>query len=691
MSIQIEGPALRDLNEALRREWLETNGVGGWAGSTLAGAHARRDQGLLVVPGEEGRPPVVLLSRLDETLYLPCEGGADVFELGTNLFPGGVYPQGYRHLSSFQRALFPVFEWEAGPVRLRKTIAAKEGEAATLVVYEVLEAPAAFLFELRPFVAARDVRSFARANDLLVRDATFERSALHLAPYPELPELFVKAPGSTFHYQPDWWYHFRFAGEPADSQEDLFTPGVLRFELAAGDRVGILISTADPAGRDPLELFDQERRRREKLAERLPVQDELTRLLAVAADQFSLRRGASERTLAAGYPGGDETLADTLIALPGLLLATGRLDDAKRVLRTAARAVAKDGSLPDRLAAEPAFTSLDGPLWMFPAVFRYLEAGGDEGFVRDSLLPALLRIAAAYDRGTAAGVRATEDGLLEVEGGFRAGLPVELNALWAEARATLAALAARLGEPAAAKAAAERARRTARRFVERFWNDAAGAFFDRLEGGARHAEIRPFQVLALCLPHPVLPKAKAARLLETLEAELSTPFGLKDRPLSELEEGRASRAWTWLLGGFLTALVRVHGAAGRKQALRLLEELEPHLLDGVVGSIAEVVEPYPPHAAHGRLAAAASVGELLRAYVEDLHPAPAARPSAPAPRPKKAAAKGAPAPGRSRGAAAKPAPPAAPVVAEPASKPAAKRAAKPAARRPAAERAGTEA
>lgn len=626
MTIQIDGSALRNVNDALRREWLETNGLGGWASSTLAGAHTRRDHGLLVV-AQDDRPAFALLSRLDETLYVPrspreqepAHEGADVFELGANVFPGpNVYPRGYEHLASFTRGLFPVFTYEAGPVRLQKTVAALDGEAATVVVYEVLEAPGPFLFELRPFVAARDVRSLAHANATFSREASFGRGILHLAPYADLPELFLKAPNATFHYQPDWWYQFSLVEEQA--QEDLFTPGVLRVELAAGDRIAVLAATADPAGRDPLDLFAKERRRREKLLEGLPVRDELTQILATTADQFSLRRSATQRTLAAGYPGADETTAETLIALPGLLLATGRLDDAKKVLRSLVRAMGKGGALTDRLTAagEPTFASLGGALWMFPAAFRFLAASGDEAFVRETLLPALGRIAAAYERGTAAGVKVGEDGLLAVARGERAGCPVELNALWLEALATLGELETRLGDAAEGKAWTARGKQAARRFVELFWNEETGALFDRIEngeGGVRHAGIDPHQVLVLALPHPHLPKAKASRLLETLETELA-------------------QNWTWLLGSLLTALARVHGASGRQRALTLLAEIEPHLLDGCVGTIAEIaeitetLEPEAPHRPHGRIASAASVGELLRAYVEDLHPAMAAKPKA---------------------------------------------------------------
>jgi glycogen debranching enzyme len=509
---------------------------------------------------------------------------------------------------------------------------------------------------------------------------------------------------------PDWWYRFELEEERRrgrEFQEDLWTPGLLRRELAAGDRFGLVASAGAAAARDALELLARERRRREKLLDRLPVQDELTRILALAADQFALRRPGGARLLAAGYPGGEEAAADSLIALPGALLATGRADEAKKLLRACARAAA-GGGLPDRLpqargnaaalphglpnarSAEAAADEADhgahaGSLWLFVAAWRYLRATGDEALVRDVLLPALAKIAAGHERGAPNGLRVAADGLLEAAPGspaaaFRPGKAADINALWHNALATLADLGSRLGDPAQAKAWGERARRVQRRYAELFWNAAEGCLYDSVpswDGGA----LRAHQVLAIGLPFPPLSKQRAQRLLRTLEEKLYTPVGLREvapaaeaasapaagaalapaaeetsapnteaapAPAAEAasalptQPARSDLAWPWLLGPFLAAQVWLRGESGRRQALQLVAELDPLLTSGVIGTIAERVGVEPPHAPAGHTAHAASVGELLRVYVEDLHPGttakrllePAPKPS---PKPKPAA------------------------------------------------------
>lgn len=406
--IQIDRDITQDFERASGLEWLETNGLGGWAGTTVAGVHSRRYHGLLVAATQPPGRRMVLLSRLDETLHVEGES----FELSCNQFPGTVAPRGYEHLASFRKDLFPVFEFEAGGVRLRKTVAAVDGENTTLVLYEVLEAPGPFILSLRPFLAARDEHELAAANPRINQETPFENGVLSLRPYPDVPELFVQVPGADFRSNPQWWYRFEYERDRRrgfDFQEDLWTPGVLGRELKAGDRLGIVISTRSPQGRDAFDLFEKERKRREKIVKALPVQDELARHLALAADNFVVRRGPNQRTVLAGYPGLGERSRDAMIALPGLCLVTGRFEDAKKILRAFARSLHK-GLLPDRLpekGEEPEHTSADASLWLFVAAWKYLQATGDEAFVREMLLPALRKVVRAYDRAPSTGSRQT--------------------------------------------------------------------------------------------------------------------------------------------------------------------------------------------------------------------------------------------------------------------------------------------
>jgi predicted glycogen debranching enzyme len=681
--IEIDRDTLRDFERASRLEWLETDGLGGWAGSTLSGAHTRRDHHLLRLPASATAAPsgsgtaateagadgdstseatsgagsTVALAKLDE---LVIEGGR-VHELSCNRFPFFVAAPGVRCLAGFRRDLFPVFEHEAGGVRLQKTIAMLGGERTLLVVYEVLAAPGPFVLALRPFFASRRQHALCRADAHGAAPAVARGPAGLCLRWSAGTELFLAA-ATELDPRPDWWYRFELEEERlrgVDFQEDLWTPGLLRRELEAGDRFGVVASARDAADRDALELLANERRRRQKLLDRLPVQDDLTRILAVAADQFPLRRPGGGRTLAAGYPGGEETLADGLIALPGVLLATGRAGEARRVLRSCARAAAA-GALPDRFpgsGAAPTYDAPDASLWLFSATWRYLLATGDEALVRDTLRPALARIATAHERGAASGLRAAADGLLEAAPGSafaarRPGKAVEINALWHNALATLAELDRRLGDPARAKAWGERARRVQRRFAELFWNAAEGCLYDSAPGeggetaaatgdagkaGTRRAgphvaggdhrdpTLRAHQVLAIGLPFPALSKQRAQRLLRTLEERLVTPVGLRD-----LATSTHDLAWPWLLGSLLAAQVWLRGATGRRQALQAMAELDPLLSEDVIGTVAELAGAEPPYPRAGHAAHAASVGELLRVYVDDLRPVK--RPPAPKPR-----------------------------------------------------------
>lgn len=657
MSIQIDREITQDFERAAGIEWLETNGLGGWAGTTVAGAHSRRYHGLLVAAT---RPPAgrkVLLSRLDETLHL-LEGGDESFELSCNRFPGIVAPRGFEHLTSFAKDLFPVFEFEAGGVRLRKTIAAVDGENTTLVIYEVLEAPGPFVLSLRPFLAARGLHALASAEAVPPPEASFEEGALRLHPADGEPEVFVQVPGADFASGPQWWYRFEYEADRRrgfDFQEDLWTPGLLSRELSAGDRVGVVISIADPRGRDAFSLFSKERKRREKIIKSLPVQDDFIRSLALAADGFVVRRGANQRAVVAGYPWFGERSRDTMIALPGLCLVTGRHEDAKKILRAFARSL-HQGMVPDRLpekGEEPQYNSVDAALWLFVAAHKYLQATGDEAFARESLLPALRKVVHWYGKGTRHGIRVDADGLVTfgeseapltwpltwMDGRIgdqpvtpRRGKAVEVNALWVNALSILAEWEGKLGDAEESKRLAQRARKAQKRFEEVFWNEEAGFLFDVVDGEEKDASLRPNQIFALSLPFPLLPKAKAARVLAAVEESLWTPVGLRSLapghpeyhaayeggPMTREGAYHQGTVWTWLLGPYLTALVRVHGAAGRKKALQAIEELKPQLTEAGVGSLSEIFDAEAPHSPRGCIARALSVAEVLRATVEDL-------------------------------------------------------------------------
>jgi predicted glycogen debranching enzyme len=644
-----------DFDRATELEWLETDGLGGWAGSTILGAHSRRYHGLLVAATHPPVGRMVLLSRLDETVTVEGAGGG-AFDLACNRFPGAIHPHGFEHLERFRKAVFPVWDYAFAGVKLRKTVASLHGEPTRLVLYELLAAPGPVRLALQPFFAGRDIHATAHANGWVHREGIFAGGSLAYRMYDGLPEVFLHVPGSSWQASPDWWNRFQYDRERErglDFEEDLFTPGVLRVDLAPGARLGVMVSTVDPSGRDVFALLETERRRRAAVLEAFGSSDPLCRALAAAGDSFIVRRGEDLRTVIAGYPWFSDWGRDTMIALPGLCLVTRRFAEAQGILRAFARAVS-DGMLPNRFPDQgeaPEYNTVDASLWYFVAVWRYLQATGDESFVRGELLPVLEEILAWHRRGTRHGIKEDADGLLasgapgvqltwmDAKVGDwvvtpRMGKPVEIQALWVNALSILAALRERLGGDGSDLH--QRAARAAARFRDLFWNEDAGCLYDNVSAGGPDASLRPNQLLALSLPFPLVTGERAERILRAVEAKLLTPCGLRtlapDDPAycPRCTGGPAERdgayhqgtVWPWLLGPYLTALVRVRGEAGRRRGRDLLTAFAPHLGAAGLGSVSEILDGDPPHTPRGCTAQAWSVAEILRAAAEDLGPPP---------------------------------------------------------------------
>ncbi|QQR72892.1 MAG: glycogen debranching enzyme family protein [Holophagales bacterium] len=661
---------LADFERASALEWLETNGLGGWASSTVSGAHTRRYHGLLVAAT---RPPAdrrVLLSKLEETLVLGGAGASARIELGANQFPGVVHPRGFESLAEFTRAELPRWTYAGGGFRLRKTIAAVHGENTTIVLYELLESEGlsrgaeggkaastpvetpAVALELRPLFAGREIHSLGaaepgriwRASGVSAGCVRFSSGATETA-------VFVDVGGAEFRAGGDWYYRFEYAEERArgfDFREDLYLPGVFTVQLAIGQPVGVVISTAERPGRDARRLLADELARRQGLVARAGVEHPLARRLVLAADQFMVARSganAGGATLLAGYPWFADWGRDAMIALPGLCLATGRAGEAREVLRAFLGALS-EGMLPNRFPEQgeaPEYNTVDATLWLFVAGERYFRATGDAEFVRTELLPRLEEVLTWHGRGTRYGIGVGGDGLLRAGAPGvqltwmdakvgeevvtpRSGMPVEIEALWYNALRITAAFHRRFGGRERAAMLRQLAAVVRRRFEERFWNDSVGALFDVVSAEGRDPSCRPNQIYALSLPYPLLGREKAAAVLATVEQRLLTPRGLRSLAADEpgycrrYEGGPAERdrayhqgtVWSFLLGAYVDAIVRYRGSAGRRQGRELLSAFATHLDEACLGSVSEIFDAEPPHRPRGAFAQAWSVGELLR-------------------------------------------------------------------------------
>ena len=630
-----------------KQEWLEANGLGGYASSTVSGANTRRYHGLLV---PAVHPPVgrfVLLSKLEERVLVDGR----TYELSSNQYRGAIHPRGFELLASFERDLFPVFEYAFDGFRLRKTIAAIHDENTTVILYELVQATASVTLELRPFIAGRDYHSLTHANGAIRREGRLEDGVFSLQPYDGVPELFLQVAGAAYSSSPDWYYGFEYPVEEErglDAFEDLFTPGTFTHSLGPGERVAVIASTRNPAGRDGARLLMSEAARRESVVRKAPAPGSLGRTLVLAADQFIVRRGAGRRTVIAGYHWFTDWGRDTMISLPGLCLSTGRFEDARQILLAFAESVS-EGMLPNRFpdgGEAPEYNTADATLWFFVAAQQYLDSSADEPFVRGTLLPVLREIVACHERGTRHNIHADSDGLLIAGTGAdqltwmdarigdeavtpRHGKPVEINALWYNALSIVAGFERRWGTEEAASGLEAKAATARVRFRELFWNETAGCLYDVVDGYTRDPSLRPNQLFAISLPHPLLDGADAERVLATVEAKLLTPVGLRTLSLDDprflptytgppWQRDRAyhqGTVWPWLLGPYVSALIRVRGAEGVAEARQILAALEPYLHDVCAGGLAEIYDGAPPHAPRGCISQAWSVAEVLRCLV----------------------------------------------------------------------------
>ncbi len=649
MRLTLDHAIWHDFDGATQREWLETNGLGGYASSTIAGAHTRRYHGLLVAAIRPPTDRVVLLSRLDETIAV----NESNTELGCNFYPGTIHPRGYDYLERYEQGPFPTFDFVADGVKIRKTIGMIAGENTVIITYDVLEAPGTFTLRLRPLVAARSYHALSRANDFLDRASSWREDTLEVKPYAGLT-LSLRVPGATFSPDGRWYYNVEYPVERQrgfDHHEDLFSYGEFAVPLLRGGHLAVVASTESARRRDGTTLLEQERRRRVDEGRRTGFSHPLATTLDRAAQQFLVRRANDRRTVIAGYHWFTDWGRDTMIALPGLCLISGRFDEARRILQVFAEHC-DQGMLPNRFPDDPTelpeYNTVDATLWFFVAAYRYLLASGDTEFIRTTVWDVLRDIVRWHEHGTRFGIKVDDDGLLRAGdpttqltwmdakiGAWvvtpRAGKAVEINALWYNALMIAADFAERFGPPSEADGYRRAADRVRRVFGETFWNKETGCLFDYIDGSRLDGSIRPNQLIALALPFPLLDDERARSVLKVVEEKLYTPVGLRSLdpahpnyqprysggPHSRDTAYHQGTVWSWLLGPFLTALIRYRGAAGRRRAEEVVALFEPHLLEGGIGTVSEIFDAEPPHVPRGCIAQAWGVAEVLRAVVED--------------------------------------------------------------------------
>jgi predicted glycogen debranching enzyme len=625
-------------------EWLEADGRGGFASGCTDLVRKRRYHALLLAAAAPPSRRFALVNGLEAWVETPN----GLFALSSQAYASGVvHPDGVSRIGAFHADPWPswMFDLEDSTRVVHEVVVSRRLGQTVLAWRRPRRKPDVTL-SVRLLFSGRDSHALHRENPAFRFEPQRRGYGWMWMPYEGVPPICVATNG-TYTHEPDWYRDFLYSEEQArgfDATEDLASPGVFRFDIAKEEAV-IVLSTESPVDEDDVVLHArrlraEERRRRSSFPSRLDR----------AADDYIVRRGKG-RTIVAGYPWFTDWGRDTFVALRGLCLSTGRLEEARQILRTWAGTVS-DGMLPNRFpdkGNQPEYNSVDASLWYVVAVHEYLSAcersrrrvwGADRVALED-VVEAILE---AYARGTRYGIRADSDGLLaagapgvqltwmdaKVDDRVvtpRIGKPVEVQALWINALRIGARFSQRWGE------LAEKAGQS---FGARFWNQKRGFLYDVVDcghvAGTSDGRLRPNQIFAVGgLPFALLEDARARKVVDAVEERLWTPLGL--RTLDPADPGYAGHyiggvaerggayhqgtAWPWLAGPFVEAWVRVRGgtAEARREAReRFLNPLLRHSGEAGLGHICEIADGDPPHTPRGCPFQAWSVGEALRLH-----------------------------------------------------------------------------
>lgn len=644
--------SLSDYSFSSSREWLETNGLGGYCSSSLAGAHTRGYHGLLVAATHPPAIRHVLISRLDETLVV---SGKSV-ELASRAYEGALTPAGHEYLTFFNQEVFPSFTYEAEGACIVKTITMLHGTTTVVISYDLMltdRQDDEVMLSLRPFYAYRGYHERRSSNGEPLGYSHCDGQTLSFKTSTGLPDTYIHLKNSTWNEDPYWFYNFFYSVEAQRGlpcREDLFTPGTLTTRLKVGHPIHVLLSTDGVYPQNSAQLIEQERTRRESLFAAVTKRDTLTDILSRAADQFVVKRGDRGRTIIAGYPWFTDWGRDTMIALPGTCLVTKRFGDAKAILSAFADHI-DSGLIPNRfpdIGEHPEYNTVDGTLWFFVAIWSYVRYSRDVEFASSKLLPALRDIISHHDAGTKFNIKTAPDGLLNagnletqltwmdarangVAVTPRHGKAVEINALWYNALCISGEICRLAGKPSDAALLHSRASKVRAAFIATFWSAETGYLYDCVNEHGKDASLRPNQLLALSLPFAVVEQNHATSILDHVTSKLLTPRGLRTlSPDAPQYRGRYSgdgfwrdsayhqgTVWPWLLGPYLSALTKFD-LEGAKKSLAYIRQFSAHLSEAGVGTVSEIFDGDSPWNPHGCMAQAWSVSEIFRVYMEDV-------------------------------------------------------------------------
>lgn len=656
--------------EGIKREWAVTNGIGGYAGSSMIGAHSRTHQGYLIASLHAPIERYLVFSKINETVTVGTKTVS--FETSQHRASGKtVYAEGQKFLTSFIYDGSVLYAYETDNFSFKKHITLKRNANVCAVSYELTAGDSDCTFTLTPLFNYRE-HSESSTPDTLKFETFTEDRAFYLVPEKnkDIAIRFQTSEGTFSErdtvYDIDMQLQIEVDLE-TDGLDCHYCPVDLSIAVPANTtkKVSILCSIGDVNERpspvsatEAFSILEENARCHAELFEKAGYRDSFANQLVLASDQFlTYRESTKMMTVLAGLPWFTDWGRDTMIAFTGLTLCTKRFKEAEEILLTFARYI-RHGIVPNMFPDDnmpPLYNTVDASLWYFYAVYQYLNynpAAEAETFVKEQIFPHLKEIVSAYEKGTDFSIYMEDDGLIHAGSGLdqitwmdvrvgdwvatpRHGKPVEINALWYNALRIMESLCEKIDEDASAYRT--RAEQVKESFNAKFWDSANQCLFDVVDGDEPDDHIRPNQIYAVSLPFSLLPEEQEKAVVALVEKELFVGCGLRslapDHPdyhgiycgaLAKRDAAyHQGTAWGFLLGGFFSAYMKVnhHSSSAAENAVHMLEPVRKHLSDsGCIGSISEIFDGDTPHNPRGCYAQAWSVGEVLRCYCEDILP-----------------------------------------------------------------------
>lgn len=641
----------------IEREWVIANGAGAYCGSSIIGANTRKHHGLLIASLKAPIERYLILSKIDESVKIDNK----IYNFATNQKAGGYNDEGQLYLQRFIYEEVPNFIYQAEECFVKKTIAFEFERNTIAIGYEVLNGSKNTVFTIKPLFSYRSHHERSERAEIKY-NMYIDGKILHLTPE-QNKNLDIKFYVSEGKYKERTQYDDRYTIDLEYQTEintgmtcidNQLTPYDISIDLKPFEKkkISVVCSIEDTFEKNSFVTIDNFVNRMKNIKDNAGYNNEIVRQLVQAADQFIVKRESTGyKTILAGYPWFSDWGRDTMIALQGLTLVTKRFEDAKGILRTFAKYI-NNGLVPNMFpdeGLEPLYNTVDASMWYFYSVYKYLEYTNDYDFVEKEIYSKLEEIIQAYKNGTDFSIYMEDDGLIHAGSGFdqvtwmdvrvgewvvtpRHGKPVEINALWYNALKVMEKLSKRFGREY--QDYSKLANKVKTSFTEKFWNEEKQCLYDVIDGAEKDDKIRPNQIWAVSLPFTMLSLEQEKKVVNTVIAELYSSYGLRslspdDKDYKGVYKGRLhdrdaayhqGTAWAFPLGALITAYVKVNGRSpeSKSYAKLLLEPIEDHLRDGCVGSIAEIFDGDEPHISRGCYAQAWSVGEILRAYVEDI-------------------------------------------------------------------------